>query len=256
MDVNKKTKLIGTGAILGTMAVVGGTIAIKKKLKSNRIRKLLEGKQYTTGSIRKFGTLYLDDEKQKLPNDLIDFQDIPIYKGQKIEIRDTDKNDENKLSWVEINDNDKKLLICDRNILKEISWENLNEQNLAFGKVVVIEGKKYLLRLLSGYSENNDYKNNEWDKYIVNFSNIEGLPKCTDYDIAEDVELDSEEKLNGDNNNLWNWYNFSSLTQSEYSKNQKLCIIRGFYSTMYSDQFDKNLKDETVGYRPILELIE
>lgn len=251
MDVNKKTKLIGTGAILGTMAVVGGTIAINKKLKSNRIRKLLEGKQYTTGSIRKFGTLYLDDEKQKLPNDLIDFQDIPIYKGQKIEIRDTDKNDENKLSWVEINDNNKKLLICDRNILKEISWENLNEQNLAFGKVIVIEGKKYLLRLLSGYSENN-----EWDKYILNFSNIEGIPKCTDYDIADDVELDSEEKLNGDNNNLWNWYNFSSLTQSEYSKNQKLCIIRGFYSTMYSDQLDKNLKDETVGYRPVLELIE
>lgn len=251
MDVNKKTKLIGTGTILGTMAVVGGTIAISKKLKSNRIRKLLEGKQYTTGSIRKFGTLYLDDEKQKLPNDLIDFQDIPIYKGQKIEIRDTDKNDENKLSWVEINDNNKKLLICDRNILKEISWENLNEQNLAFGKVVVIEGKKYLLRLLSGYSENN-----EWDKYILNFSNIEGIPKCTDYDIADDVELDSEEKLNGDNNNLWNWYNFSSLTQSEYSKNQKLCIIRGFYSTMYSDQLDKNLKDETAGYRPVLELIE
>lgn len=256
MDINKKTKLIGTGAIVGTMAIVGGTIAISKKLKSNKIQNLLKNKQYSTGSIRKFGTLYLDDEKQKLPNDLMEFQDIPIYKGQKIEIRDTDKNDENKLSWIEVNDNNKKLLICDRNILKAISWDNLNEQNLAFGKVVVIEEKKYLLRLLTGYSESNDYKNNEWDKYIVNFNNLSGLPKCTDYDIANNVELDNEEKLYGDSNNLWHWYNFSSLTQSEYSKNQKSCVIRGFYSTMYSDQLGKNIKDETVGYRPVLELIE
>lgn len=256
MDINKKTKLIGTGAIFGTMAIVGSTIAINKKLRSRKIQKLLDSKKYSTGKIRKFGTLYLNDERQILPNDLTEFQDIPIYKGQKIEIRDTDKSDENKLSWVEINDNNKKLLICDRNILKEVSWEELNEQNLVFGKVVIIEGKQYLLRLLTGCSENSDYKHNEWDKYIVNINNIEGLPKCSDDDIVDNIELDDEEKLYGDSNNLWHWYNFSSITQSEYSRNLKFCIIRGFYSTTYSDQSSKTLKCETVGYRPVLELIE
>ena len=152
MNKDKKTKLIGTGTILGTMAVLGGALAITKKIRINKIQKLLKSEKYSTGNTRKFGTLYLDNEKQKRPEDFFEFKDVPVYAGQKIEIRDTIKSDENKLSWIEINDNDKRLLVCDRNILREVSWNELNEQNLIFGKVVIIEGKKYILRLLTGYS--------------------------------------------------------------------------------------------------------
>ena len=45
-------------------------------------------------------------------------------------VSEENKNHKNKLSWIEINDNNRKLLICDRNILKEVSWNELNEQNL------------------------------------------------------------------------------------------------------------------------------
>jgi len=256
MSKGKKTKLISTGAIFGTMAVLGSALAIGKKIRRNKIQKILESEKYSTGNIRKFGTLYLDNEKQKRPVDFLGFQDVPIYVGQKIEIRDTNKSDENKLSWIEINDNDKRLLVCDRNILKQVSWNDLNDQNLIFGKVVIIEGKKYILRLLTGYSENNRYKPNEWDRYIANVDNIIGFPVYTNCEIDNIPKEDNEEEINKDNDNLWHWYNFSSFTQSESSKSHKLCITRGFYSTTYSNQSDKDLKDEKVGYRPVLELIE
>lgn len=256
MRKGKKSKLIGNGAIFGTMVVIGSALVIGKKIRKNKIERLLESEKYSTGNIRKFGTLYLDNEKQKRPVDFFAFQDVPIYVGQKIEIRNTSKSDENKLSWIEINDNDKRLLVCDRNILKQVSWNDLNDQNLIFGKVVIIEGKKYILRLLTGYSEKKDYKRNEWDRYIANLDNIIGLPIYTDCDIDNISKEDNQEEINKDNNNLWHWYNFSSFTQSEYSKSQKLCITRGLYSTTYSNQSDKELKYETVGYRPVLELID
>ena len=257
MNNGKKSKLIGTGVIFGTMAVLVSAIVVGKNIRNNRIQKLLEMENYSTGNTRKFGTLYLDNEKQKRPIDFFEFKDIPVYLGQKIEIKDTNKSDENKLSWIEINDNGKRLLVCDRNILKEVSWNELNEQNLIFGKVVIIEDKKYILRLLTGHSEKKDNKLNEWDNYIANVDNIVGLPICTEYDIDDISNEDNEEEINkDDNSNLWHWYNFSSFTQSESSKSQKICITRGFNSTTYSNQLDKDLKDETVGYRPVLELIE
>lgn len=256
MIKNKKTKLIVTGGIFGVIAVLYGALSINKKIKKSKLQRTLENDKYFNGKIRDFGTLYLDNEKQKKPIDFLDFEDVSSYIGQKIEIRDTDKNHENKLSWVEINDNGKKLLICDRNILKEISWSDLNKQNLIFGKVVIIEGKKYILRLLTGYNESKHDVLNEWDRYIVNMDNLVGLPICSDYDKDNSLKENNKEKLSGDNNSLWNWCKFSSLTQSEYSKNQKIYIIRGSYSATYSDHLNKDSKGEVVGYRPALELVE
>lgn len=258
MNKSKKFKLIGTGLGVGTMAALSSVIAVvaHKKFKENKAQNLLENQEYITGEIRNFGTVYLDNEKQKKPIDFLEFKDIPEYQGQKIEIRDTEKTDENKLSWVEINDNGKKLLVCDRNILKGISWNELNEQNLIFGKVVIIENKKYILRILSGYNEKKNCKDNEWDKYIVNTNKINGLPISNIYDLDTNSKKNNDEKFNGENNNLWNWYKFSSFTQSEGLKSEKFCIIRGFYSTIYSSQSIKELRYETVGYRPVLELME
>lgn len=256
MNKGKKT-IIGTGVIFGTMAAISSVIAVSKKLKKNKEQSFLESIEYTTGKVRNFGTLYLDNEKQKRPKDFIEFKDIPEYKGQKIKINDTDKNEEYMLTWVEVNDDNKKLLICDRNILKGMSWNELNDQNLIFGKVVIIEGKKYILRLLTGYSEKKNYKANEWDKYIVNTDKIDSLPICKECDMSNSTkQQDEKQKLNGDSNKLWNWYNFSSFTQSEGLRREKFCIIRGFYSITYSNQSIKDLKYETVGYRPVLELIE
>ena len=42
----------------------------------------------------------------------------------------------NKLQWVKIKDGDKTLLICDRVILVNVSWDDLNGQGYVTGKTV------------------------------------------------------------------------------------------------------------------------
>lgn len=251
MDKNNKTKIAGVA--VAAIAALSGSLAIRKKIKNHLNNKRIENEIYKTGRIRKLGTLYLDDKKQKRPCDFNEFTDVPVYMGEKIEIRDTDKNDEDKLHWVEVDDDGRKFLICDRNILKQVSWNELNNQDLVLGKVIILDGKKYILRILSGDSNKKIRNLNEWDRYIVNNDNIEGLPLSTDDDKQNIAEEDKINRSDSENNKLWHWNSSSSFTQNENLKNKNFCIIRGFYSNMYSNNSNKDMAYETVGYRPVLE---
>jgi len=251
--MNKKKTLIGTGTLFAALAVLGGTVLKKKITKNKQAQDVIKNVTYETGKVRKFGTLYLNNTKQKCPTDLAKYDDVYEYMGEKIEIKNSDKNDENKLSWVEINDNDKKLLICDRNILKGVSWDELNNQNLVFGKVVIIDGQKYILRLLKGGDKKNDNLDNEWNRYIINEDKLFGLPLSTESDKSEKINNSNLDKINGENNSLWHWIDICSLTQN--IKREKSCIIRGFYSNTYINDVKKEVSYKTVGYRPVLEVI-
>jgi hypothetical protein len=251
--MNKKNKLIGTGTLLAALAVLGGTILKRKVIKNKQIGGVVKNDIYQTGNIRKFGTLYLNGVKQKCPVDLSKYDDAYEYMGEKIEIKNSDKNDENKLSWVEIDDNNKKLLICDRNILKGVSWNELNNQNLVFGKVIIIDGQKYILRLLKGGDNKKDDVDNEWNRYIVNEDKLLGLPLSTEADKSEKINNINLDKINGENNSLWHWIDFCSLTQN--IRREKSCTIRGFYSNTYINDVKKEVSYKTVGYRPVLEVI-
>ncbi|NFA61295.1 hypothetical protein EXM63_06455 [Clostridium botulinum] len=125
-----------------------------------------------TGDIVKFGTAYVNDEKINRPNnasknkntDLLSYTD-PVHKNAKIKIANTDIDDNYKIQWVYINDGNKNLLIADRDLMR-VSWEVLNMQGLVDGKTFTIEGKDYKCRILTGGETNDDWNNNEWDKYI------------------------------------------------------------------------------------------
>lgn len=253
MNKSNKNKVLGVS--IAAIAAFGGTFLLKNKLKKIVRKNKDEDSIFVTGKVRKLGTLYLNNVKadsfQKLENP----EDILSYDGGAVEIRDAEKND-NKITWIEINEDNKKLLICDRNLLKGISWSELNNQNLAYGKVIKLGGKKYLLRLLTGSTNKLGQDFSEWDKYILNTEEIEGLPVSSDEDKCNNIKEDSEDKQKGESNTLWHWCSSCSFTQSEYGKNDKFCIIRGLYSTTYNNYCDKDIAYETVGYRPVLELIE
>ena len=68
--------------------------------------------------------------------------------GATLEIRNTEANDADKMQWIEVNDGGKKYLICDRVMLVNINWDDLNSQSLIFGKNVTIDGQQYKLRVL------------------------------------------------------------------------------------------------------------
>lgn len=225
-----------------------------------------------TGDLVKLGTLYMGNISQKRPqrpwsseyNVLGNYGDIPDYiKGQGIEIRDTSKTETLQIWWRELIKGDKKYLICDRNLLGRISWDDLNVQNLIKGKKIKIDGQDYLLRVLTGGKESRFSSGgrsnaggklpNEWDDWITNeFGVLEGFPKPT----TEDLDSESTRtKFLGEHNQFWNWYYMQSWCQDVYESVSTSRTVRGSISPKYYDYFQSSGIHYLWGWRPVLELL-
>lgn len=137
----------------------------------------------------------------------------------------TPSDDAKKLQWVKIKDGDKTLLICDRVILVNVTWNDLNSAGWIFGKEVTIDGAKYKLRSLTGgsnYRNTSDAyaggtpTNNEWDRFITREEVITGLPAPVSSDL--DSNLNSTD-FSSTHNALWNWAGVYTWCQETYSSN-------------------------------------
>lgn len=202
-----------------------------------------------TGDKIKFGTLYVDDTKHPFPTT---GNNALSYSSGNIHIKDSESDTSNNLQWIEIIDGEKHLYICDRNILFNISWEQLNGQNLINGKNIIIDNRLYRLRLPSGGSSQRtdgvpgskgNPIDNDWDKYINNDSKFPNMPD------------DSMTGQTGANNILWNWHNAYTWCQESWSSNSSSATIRGNITSTYCISSTKTTRDSRNGYRPILEPI-
>lgn len=221
-----------------------------------------------TGDLVKLGTFYKANSKQLLPTNPWRSGSTPgggnlavFSAGQTLEIRDTDNNDAYKLRWREVNVGAKKLLVADRNILEQVSWNDLNDQGLIFGKEITIDGQNYKLRVLTGgsnYRSGSDAysggspTNNEWDQIIVNEANHAGLPKPVASDL--DSTLNDTDK-NSAHNQFWNWYYIRSWAQETYTGSGTNRALRGHYSARYWNSFTATNRYTSVGWRPVLEVL-
>ncbi|SCI90616.1 Uncharacterised protein [uncultured Flavonifractor sp.] len=173
---------------------------------------------------------------------------------------DTPCADANKLQWVKIKDGDKTLLICDRVILVSVSWDDLNGQGYVTGKTITIDGTKYKCRLLTGGSNrrNNDWyaggtpTNNEWDRFITREEVITGLPAPVSSDL--DTNLNTTDH-NSTHNQLWHWVGVYSWCQETWAENASRRATRGYNSARYWDNFSSGYRYVTVGFRPVLEVL-
>ena len=173
---------------------------------------------------------------------------------------DTPSADANKLQWVKIKDGDKTLLICDRVILVSVSWDDLNGQGYVTGKTITIDGTKYKCRLLTGGSNrrNNDWyaggtpTNNEWDRFITREEVITGLPAPVSSDL--DTNLNTTDH-NSTHNQLWHWVGVYSWCQETWAENASYRANRGYSSARYWDNFSSGYRYVTVGFRPVLEVL-
>ena len=172
----------------------------------------------------------------------------------------TPSADANKLQWVKIKDGDKTLLICDRVILVNVSWDDLNAQGFITGKTVTIDGAKYKCRVLTGGSNrrNNDYyaggtpSNNEWDRFITREEVISGLPAPVSSDL--DTNQNATD-LNGAHNSLWNWYYVYSWCQETWAENASRRAGRGSNSARYWFYDYASSRFPYLGFRPVLEVL-
>ena len=174
---------------------------------------------------------------------------------------DTPAAEANQLQWHKIQDGDKTLLICDRVILVNCSWNDLNSQGYITGKEVTIDGAKYKCRVLTGGTgprSSNDYysggtpTNNEWDRFITREEVITGLsaPVSSDLDSTQNAT-----DLNSTHNQFWNWYYVYSWCQETYSGNSSSRASRGYASARYWDYDGAARQGARLGFRPVLEVL-
>ena len=188
--------------------------------------------------------------------------DIPSMSGSMANYTfgDTPSAEANKLQWVKIKDGDKTLLICDRVILVNVSWDDLNAQGYVTGKTVTIDGAKYKCRLLTGGSNrrNGDYyaggtpTNNEWDRFITREEVISGLPAPLSSDL--DTNQNSTD-LNSAHNKFWNWFYIYSWCQETYAENASRRAHRGYGSARYWNCNSSGYRNADIGFRPVLEIL-
>ena len=172
----------------------------------------------------------------------------------------TPSDDANKLQWVKIKDGDKTLLICDRVILVNVSWDDLNGQGYVTGKTITIDGTKYKCRLLTGGSNrrNNDWyaggtpTNNEWDRFITREEVITGLPAPVSSDL--DTNLNTTDH-NSAHNQLWHWVGVYSWCQESWAENASARASRGCNSARSWDYGNATNRRAGVGFRPVLEVL-
>ena len=173
----------------------------------------------------------------------------------------TPSDDAKKLQWVKIKDGDKTLLICDRVILVNVTWNDLNSAGWIFGKEVNIDSAKYKLRSLTGgtgpRSTNDWYSggtpaNNEWDRFVTREEVITGLPAPVSSDL--DSSLNSTD-LSSAHNQLWNWMGVYTWCQETYSSNTSYRAVRGYGSARRWNHLNAADSYPYLGFRPVLEIL-
>ena len=160
----------------------------------------------------KLGSLYLGGHPVE-----IETKYVP---GQAIKIGDTITGKE--LSWVAANG----MLVADRCLLTHISWDDLDAQDLVFGKEVKIQGFRFTARLLKVGS--NEGVPNEWD-----------------------AALDTV----GEDDGLWHWKNKFFWGQESVSESASSRAYRGYSSARYWNWHYSSRRYAFLGFRPALELL-
>lgn len=127
-----------------------------------------------------------------------------------------------EISWVPVNG----LLIADRCLLTNISWDDLDAQGLVYGKEIKVQGFKFTVRLLQ--VGNNENVPNEWD-----------------------ASLDTV----GEDDGLWHWKEkfFWGQESVDADKDGAYHAYRGYFSARLWDWFDSSYRSARLGFRPALE---
>lgn len=135
--------------------------------------------------------------------------------------------------WLKVVDGSKMLLIAKKTFRHSISWNNIDTVNGVFGRIINIDGVKYILRLLS---------TTEWDRFMypLHVDHPNGVPNWANY---SDCDLLVH---NSCGNGSYSW------TSTPQSSNR---VSRGYNGVSYSRNYTPSTADGYFGWRPVLELL-
>ncbi len=170
----------------------------------------------------------------------------------------------NALYWHKfIEEDGKTLLVCDRNIVRSLSWNHLNGAGFIFGKEIELGGQRYKCRVLTGGAADrgDNYAGgqlpNEWDRYVMNGVDVgephfayAPLPVPEDYpstSIASDQATWARV-----HNQAWNWISMYTWCQETSGSSR---VLRGCYGARRWVSNPPSSTSTYLGWRPALELL-
>ena len=169
----------------------------------------------------RLGALCLDGKIQPVPERPTKYGDIPQYDG-KATISFGTLVSKDSITWIKPNNSN--LLVADRVLLVNVSWEDLDKNGFVAGKTVLLNGQYFRCRLLQvGEKESVP---NEWDKTLG---------------------------ATNEDNILWHWKNvyFWGTNISIYNASGR--TVRGYYSARSGTYYSAMRRGTNIGFRPALE---
>ena len=98
------------------------------------------------GDCFRMGSLYMDGTALSNPKNAVPEGDIPDYvPGTNLQIGESSENPNEWITWIKVGD----VLIADRNLIKNISWEDLDSMDLARGPANLQHEKKAVDKLIA-----------------------------------------------------------------------------------------------------------
>ena len=188
-------------------------------------------------------------------------------------ITDTSSNPENVLQWHMfydlINGKPSVILISDRGLVANVSWNHINGSGFVFGKTQTVDGQNYLCRLLtggaanrlggSGQVYNGGLLPNEWDRYVMNGVDQDGPfftgapePESADYQSGSQ-ELNNTARRRK-HNQAWHWNGVYTLCQENVIDITGWRTIRGRLSARFWYNIAAAYSDAFFTWRPALVL--
>ncbi len=126
------------------------------------------------------------------------------------------------------------LFVADYAVTKDVSWDDLNGENLIFGKGYTANGVGYTLRAPSvgiGRTDSSEpYR---------------GTPQSNEWDRM----LDKDEGY------IKNWSDMYSWGQDTWSTSASRCAVRGYDSARYGYHYSSWYNSVGLGFRPVLEVL-
>ena len=146
--------------------------------------------------------------------------------------------------YAEQNKYDHSLFIADYNVTFNVDWNQLNEKQMIFGTPYTSYGVNYTMRAPSAGSQSN---NNGKDD-----SSTRGIPKSNEWDaILDKANQDWKDNTSG---YIKNWSRKYSFGQDNHA-DASIRAVRGFDSARFWINCDATYSDPSVGFRPVLEIL-
>ena len=202
--------------------------------------------------------------------------DMPDRAGTNLdgyEITDTSSTAENVLRWHMfydlINGKPSVILISDRGLVANISWNHINGSVYIFGKPQSVDGQNYLCRVLTGGAANRlggssiiydgGLLPNEWDRYVMNGVDQDGPfftgapePESADYQNGSQYLNNAARRRK--HNQAWHWNASYTWCQETIIDDAARRTLRGYSSARCWAQYAALTSNAVSVWRPCLIL--